>query len=144
VRVMFESHEDAHHARGKLISTLEEVKALLAEDQGFLRPRVQAVLQETLGSQDDRGARRGEGRTDAGACSAIAAATMAARSWAGSASWSCACRRTGPAAPRRVPHTVAATPVRAYCFLPMKSGILESPSTDLSLHLVAYARRPGR
>ena len=34
--------------RGKLRATLEEVKALLAEDQGFLRPLVQAVLQELL------------------------------------------------------------------------------------------------
>ena len=34
--------------RGKLRPTLEEVKALLAEDQGFLRPLVQAVLQELL------------------------------------------------------------------------------------------------
>jgi putative transposase len=35
-------------ARGKLRPNLEEVKALLAEDQGFLRPLVQAVLQELL------------------------------------------------------------------------------------------------
>jgi putative transposase len=34
--------------RGKLRPTLAEVKALLAEDQDFLRPLVQAVLQELL------------------------------------------------------------------------------------------------
>jgi putative transposase len=34
--------------RGKLRPTLEEVKALLSEDQDFLRPLVQAVLQELL------------------------------------------------------------------------------------------------
>jgi putative transposase len=34
--------------RGKLRPTLEEVKALLREDQDFLRPLVQAVLQELL------------------------------------------------------------------------------------------------
>jgi putative transposase len=34
--------------RGKLRPTLEEVKALLAEDQDFLRPLVEAVLQELL------------------------------------------------------------------------------------------------
>ena len=34
--------------RGKLRPTLEEVKALLAEDQDLLRPLVQAVLQELL------------------------------------------------------------------------------------------------
>jgi hypothetical protein len=34
--------------RGKLRPTLEEVKALLAEDRDFLRPLVQAVLQELL------------------------------------------------------------------------------------------------
>jgi hypothetical protein len=33
---------------GKLRPTLAEVKALLAEDQDFLRPLVQAVLQELL------------------------------------------------------------------------------------------------
>jgi hypothetical protein len=35
-------------ARGKLRPTLAEVKALLAADQDFLRPRVAAVLQELL------------------------------------------------------------------------------------------------
>jgi len=34
--------------RGKVRPTLEEVKVLLAEDQDFLRPLVQAVLQELL------------------------------------------------------------------------------------------------
>src|SRR5687767_14459397 len=34
--------------RGKLRPTLEEVKALLSEDQDFLQPLVQAVLQELL------------------------------------------------------------------------------------------------
>ena len=34
--------------RGKVGPTLEEVKALLAQDQDFLRPLVQAVLQELL------------------------------------------------------------------------------------------------
>jgi putative transposase len=34
--------------RGKVRPTLEEVKALLAEDQDFLRPLVEAVLQELL------------------------------------------------------------------------------------------------
>ena len=47
--------------RGKLRPTLEEVKVLRAEDQDFLRPLIQAVLQEPLGSGDDRGAGRREG-----------------------------------------------------------------------------------
>jgi transposase-like protein len=34
--------------RGKLRPTLAEVKALLAEERDFLRPLVQAVLQELL------------------------------------------------------------------------------------------------
>jgi transposase-like protein len=34
--------------RGKLRPTFEEVKSLLAEDRDFLRPLVQAVLQELL------------------------------------------------------------------------------------------------
>jgi hypothetical protein len=34
--------------RGELRPTLEEVKALLAADQDFLRPLVQTVLQELL------------------------------------------------------------------------------------------------
>ena len=34
--------------RGKLRPTLEEVKALLAADQDFLRPLVEAVVQEVL------------------------------------------------------------------------------------------------
>jgi putative transposase len=48
--------------RGKLGPTLEEVKALLAEDQDFLRPLVQAVLQELLAAEmtEAPGARKGE------------------------------------------------------------------------------------
>jgi putative transposase len=48
--------------RGKLRPTLEEVKALLAEDQGFLRPLVQAVLQELLEAEitEALGAGKGE------------------------------------------------------------------------------------
>jgi putative transposase len=48
--------------RGKLRSTLEEVKALLAEDQDFLRPLVQAVLQELLEAEitEALGAEKGE------------------------------------------------------------------------------------
>ena len=34
--------------QGKLRPTLEEVKALLAQDRDFLRPIVEAVLQELL------------------------------------------------------------------------------------------------
>jgi transposase-like protein len=48
--------------RGKLRPTLEEVKALLREDQEFLRPLVQAVLQELLEAEmtEALGAEKGE------------------------------------------------------------------------------------
>jgi putative transposase len=48
--------------RSKLRPTLEEVKALLAEDQDFLRPLVQAVLQELLEAEmtEALGAAKGE------------------------------------------------------------------------------------
>lgn len=48
--------------RGKLKPTLEEVKALLAEDRDFLRPLVQAVLQELLEAEmtEALGAEKGE------------------------------------------------------------------------------------
>jgi putative transposase len=48
--------------RGKLRPTLEEVKALLAADQDFLRPLVQAVLQELLEAEMTAalGAEKGE------------------------------------------------------------------------------------
>src|SRR5512132_4479849 len=48
--------------RGKLRPTLEEVKALLREDQDFLRPLVQAVLQELLEAEmtEVLGAEKGE------------------------------------------------------------------------------------
>jgi Transposase, Mutator family len=48
--------------RGKLRPTLEEVKALLSEDQDFLRPLVQAVLQELLEAEmtEALGAAKGE------------------------------------------------------------------------------------
>jgi putative transposase len=60
--VMSTSPEDAHHARGKLGPTLEEVKALLAGDRDFLRPLVQAVLQELLEAEmtEALGAEKGE------------------------------------------------------------------------------------
>src|SRR5918999_3573107 len=52
--------------RSKLRPTLEEVKALLSEDQDFLRPLVQAVLQELLEAEmsEALGAAKGE-RTEA-------------------------------------------------------------------------------
>jgi hypothetical protein len=34
--------------RGKVRATLEEMKALLGEDRDFLRPLIEAVLQELL------------------------------------------------------------------------------------------------
>jgi putative transposase len=48
--------------RGKLRPTLAEVKALLAEDRDFLRPLVQAVLQELLEAEmtEALGAEKGE------------------------------------------------------------------------------------
>jgi putative transposase len=48
--------------RGKLRPTLEEVKALLAEDRDFLRPIVEAVLQELLEAEmtEALGAEKGE------------------------------------------------------------------------------------
>jgi putative transposase len=48
--------------RGKLRPTLEEVKALLAADRDFLRPLVQAVLQELLEAEmtEALGAEKGE------------------------------------------------------------------------------------
>jgi transposase-like protein len=48
--------------RGKLRPTLEEVKALLAEDRDFLRPIVEAVLQELLEAEmtEALGAAKGE------------------------------------------------------------------------------------
>ena len=48
--------------RGKLRPTMEEVKALLAADQDFLRPLVQAVLQELLEAEmtEALGAGKGE------------------------------------------------------------------------------------
>src|ERR687897_1066192 len=48
--------------RGKLRPTLEEVKALLSEDRDFLRPLVQAVLQELLEAEmsEALGAEKGE------------------------------------------------------------------------------------
>ena len=48
--------------RGKLRATLEEVKALLAEDRDFLRPLVQTVLQELLEAEMTAalGAEKGE------------------------------------------------------------------------------------
>jgi putative transposase len=51
--------------RGKLRPTLEEVKALLAADRDFLRPLVQAVLQELLEAEmaETLGAAKGERTT---------------------------------------------------------------------------------
>jgi transposase-like protein len=48
--------------RGKLRPTLAEVKALLAQDQDFLRPLVQAVAQELLEAEmtEALGAEKGE------------------------------------------------------------------------------------
>jgi putative transposase len=48
--------------RGKLRPTLEEVKVLLVEDQDFLRPLVQGVLQELLAAEmtEALGAGKGE------------------------------------------------------------------------------------
>jgi putative transposase len=48
--------------RGKLRPTLEDVKALLAEDQDFLRPIVEAVLKELLAAEmtEALGAAKGE------------------------------------------------------------------------------------
>jgi putative transposase len=48
--------------RGKLRPTLEEVKALLAQDRDFLRPIVEAVLQELLEAEmtEALGAEKGE------------------------------------------------------------------------------------
>jgi putative transposase len=48
--------------RGKLRPTLEEVKALLVEDRDFLRPLVQAVVQELLEAEmtEALGAEKGE------------------------------------------------------------------------------------
>ena len=48
--------------RGKVRATLEEVKALLSEDRDFLRPLVQAVLQELLEAEmtEVLGAEKGE------------------------------------------------------------------------------------
>jgi putative transposase len=64
--------------RCKLRATLEEVKALRATDQNFLRPLVQAVLQELLEAEmtEALGAAKGERRWRG---SAIAAATTIAR-----------------------------------------------------------------
>jgi putative transposase len=52
--------------RGKLRPTLAEVKALLSEDQDFLRPLVQAVLQELLDAEMTAalGAAKGERTPD--------------------------------------------------------------------------------
>ena len=48
--------------RSKVRPTLEDVKALLAQDQDFLRPLVQAVLQELLEAEmsEALGAGKGE------------------------------------------------------------------------------------
>ena len=48
--------------RGKLRPTLEEVKALLGEDQDVLRPIIEAVLQELLEAEmtEALGAAKGE------------------------------------------------------------------------------------
>ena len=48
--------------QGKLRPTLAEVKALLTEDRDFLRPLVQAVLQELLEAEmtEALGAEKGE------------------------------------------------------------------------------------
>jgi putative transposase len=52
--------------RGKLRPTLEEVKALLVEDRDFVRPLVQAVLQELLEAEitEALGAEKGERTPD--------------------------------------------------------------------------------
>src|SRR5919106_2030750 len=96
--------------RGKLRPTLEEVKALLAEDQDFLPPLVQAVLQELLEAEmtEVLGAEKGEGgrRRGAGHRSGYYGRTLVT----GSASWSSACRRIGRAASR--PSCSSATSVR--------------------------------
>jgi transposase-like protein len=63
MRVMFEVTGRMHTMpRGKLRPTLEEVKALLAEDRDFLRPLVQAVVQELLEAEmtEALGAEKGE------------------------------------------------------------------------------------
>jgi putative transposase len=62
MRVMSTSPEDAHMPRSKLGPALEEVKALLSEDQDFLRPLVQAVRQELLAAEmtETLGAAKGE------------------------------------------------------------------------------------
>ena len=82
--------------RGKLRPTLEEVKALLAADQDFLRPLVQAVLQELLEAEMTEALARREGRADAGAarlpCGVLPARAGHPRRQAGAA---------GAAGPRR-------------------------------------------
>jgi hypothetical protein len=67
MRVMSTSPDDAHHAPNKLRPTLEEVKALLAEERDFLRPIVEAVLQELLEAEMTETLCAAKGRTDAGA-----------------------------------------------------------------------------
>jgi Transposase, Mutator family len=95
--------------RGKLRPTLEEVKALLGEDRDFLRPLVQVVLQELLEAEmtEALGAEKGE-RTPLRL--GHAAATTVAPCSPGSASWSCASRRTAPVASR--PSCSSATSAR--------------------------------
>jgi Transposase, Mutator family len=64
MRVMFDvTLKDMHTMpRGNLRPTLEEVKAVLAEDRDFLRPLVEAVLQELLEAEmtETLGAAKGE------------------------------------------------------------------------------------
>jgi hypothetical protein len=87
--------------RGKLRPTLEDVKARLAEDRDFLRPIVEAVLQELLEAETTEalGAGAASGRRPG----AATAAAIPPRSSPGSASWSCGCRRTaGPVLDRAV------------------------------------------
>jgi Transposase, Mutator family len=85
--------------RGKLRPTLDEVKALLAENRDFVRPVVQAVLQELLEAEmtEALGAEKGE-RTAArlGYRSGYYGRTLVARS----ANWSCGCCKIGKAASR--------------------------------------------
>ena len=85
--------------RGKLRPTLDAVKALLAENRDFVRPVVQAVLQELLEAEmtEALGAEKGSGRQRG---SATAVATTAVRWSPESVSWSCGCRRTARAASR--------------------------------------------
>ena len=70
-------------------------KEVLAEQEDFLRPLIQEVVQQVLEAEMEEALGAGKGRAHGELVKAIGRATTDGRWSRGSASLSCECRRTG-------------------------------------------------